>query len=25
LPKLTPEIMQQIDAIMGTKPVVPEY
>jgi voltage-dependent potassium channel beta subunit len=25
LPKLTPEVMQQIDAIMDTKPVLPEY
>lgn len=25
LPKLTPEVMQQIDDIIGTKPVMPEY
>ncbi len=25
LPKLTPEVMQTIDDIMGTKPVLPEY
>ena len=25
LPKLTPEVMQKIDDIMGTKPVMPEY
>jgi voltage-dependent potassium channel beta subunit len=25
LPKLTPEVMQRIDDIMGTKPVLPEY
>jgi voltage-dependent potassium channel beta subunit len=25
LPKLTPEVMQQIDEIMGTKPILPEY
>lgn len=25
LPKLTTEVMQQIDTIMGTKPVLPEY
>ena len=25
LPKLTPEVMQQVDDIMGTKPVLPEY
>ncbi len=25
LPKLTPEVMQRIDAIMQTKPVLPEY
>lgn len=25
LPNLTPEVMQKIDAIMGTKPVLPEY
>jgi voltage-dependent potassium channel beta subunit len=25
LPKLTPEVMQRIDDVMGTKPVLPEY
>jgi len=25
LPKLTPEAMQQVDEIMGTKPILPEY
>ena len=25
LPKLTPEVMQRIDEIMGTKPALPEY
>lgn len=25
LPKLTPEVMQRIDDIMGTKPILPEY
>jgi voltage-dependent potassium channel beta subunit len=25
LPKLTPEVMQQVDEIMGTKPILPEY
>ena len=25
LPKLTPEVMEQIDTIMGTKPVLPQY
>ncbi|HEU4904209.1 MAG TPA: aldo/keto reductase [Flavisolibacter sp.] len=25
LQKLTPEVMQQIDEIMDTKPVLPEY
>ncbi|HVF96902.1 MAG TPA: aldo/keto reductase, partial [Flavisolibacter sp.] len=25
LPKLTPEVMQQIDEIVGTKPTLPEY
>lgn len=25
LPKLTPEVMQQIDDIVGTKPMLPEY
>jgi aryl-alcohol dehydrogenase-like predicted oxidoreductase len=25
LPKLTTEVMQQIDDIMGTKPTLPEY
>lgn len=25
LPKLTPEVMQQIEDIMGTKPILPEY
>ena len=25
LPKLTPEVLQQVDEIMGTKPILPEY
>jgi aryl-alcohol dehydrogenase-like predicted oxidoreductase len=25
LQKLTPEVLQQVDDIMGTKPVLPEY
>ncbi|RYZ29970.1 MAG: aldo/keto reductase, partial [Chitinophagaceae bacterium] len=25
LPKMTPEVMQQVDEIMGTKPILPEY
>lgn len=25
LPKMTPEVLQQIDSIMGNKPVLPEY
>src|SRR5829696_1155222 len=25
LPKLTPEVMQQVDEVMGTKPILPEY